>query len=490
MSSLVLLIILGLITYALVKQSVAFLTQTPLWLLWLVMMTPAFIWAGWVLIYGEDKPIPLPLMIIPFVICPIIYVWLVQMGRPLPESSKSQEEEEAVQEAKDNSSKPEKPVRPITPTEEKSLRDCFPWGIYYLQNLDYRPQAIVCRGRLRTAPEKAYHTIKENVEQVFGDRFLVLFQEGVQGQPFFALIPNPKGETDPLKQPLLSLGLLLITLFTTTWMGAIFSGISRDTLQSDLSLILEGLPYGLAIIAILGVHELGHYFAGIKHKIKVSYPYFIPFPQFLGVLGAFVKMRSPMPNRQVLFDIAIAGPLSGFIVTLPILLWGLSLSQIVPIDPENTTLINFQALDPRFSFLLTVCSKIMLGTDFTVGQAIDLHPLAIAGYVGMIVTALNLMPVGALDGGQIVHGMLGQKTAIIIAQISRFLMLLLAIVRGDFIFWLWTIFLWFIPLLLQPVLNDVTELNSQRDFLGFVALLILLLILLPVPATVIQWLNL
>jgi membrane-associated protease RseP (regulator of RpoE activity) len=277
-----------------------------------------------------------------------------------------------------------------------------------------------------------------------------------------------------------------MTLATTTLYGVEISGQPVEKL-TDASQLLAGLPYGLGIIAILGIHELTHYLAAISYKIRTTLPYFIPFPPFfLGTVGAFIQMRSPIPNRKALFDIAIAGPLGGFVVTVPILLWGLSLSTVVP-PTDDTSLLNFQALDPSFSFLLAVMSKMALGDRLTAGMAIALHPLAVAGYIGAIVTALNLMPVGSLDGGHIVHAMYGQRTAAIVAQLARMFMLFRAFDKQDFL--LWAIILFLMPVIDRPALNDVTELDNKRDFLGFFALLLLLAILLPLPGTVAAWLN-
>jgi membrane-associated protease RseP (regulator of RpoE activity) len=486
-------ILLGLFAYFIVKRSVATVApRTPVWLFWLVMMAPALIWTTWLLIYGENKPLPVFLLVGPFILCPILYWWLIQIGRPTSQvketavenSNKSDELDEKARET------PAK-VRPIAPTEEVTLRNCFPWGIYYLQQIDYRPQAIICRGKLRSVPEVAYDTIKDNVEKAFGDRFLLVFQEGLQGQPFFALVPNPwaqsqpKQENENLKRPFFALGLMLMTLVTTTLYGVEISGQPVDKLTNAWQL-LDGLPYGLGLVAILGVRELSHYFAAVSYKIRTTLPYFIPFPLFLGTVGAFIQMRSPIPNRKALFDIAIAGPLGGFVVTVPILLWGLSLSTVVP-PTDNTTLLNVQALDPSFSFLLAVMSKIALGDRLTAGMAIALHPLAVAGYIGAIVTALNLMPVGALDGGHIVHAMYGQRTAAIVAQLARMFMLFRAFDKHDFLWW--AIILFLMPVIDRPALNDVTELDNKRDFLGLFALLLLLAILLPLPGAVAAWLN-
>ncbi len=483
--------ILGGFTYFIVKRSVAKITTTPIWLIWLVLMTPALIWTGWTLIYGEDSPMPAFLLIGPFVICPFLYWWLVQLGRVTPQESPPSPPETAnlVLENIDNPA-PKSDLKPITAEEEKSLRDCFPWGIYYLQNIDYRPQAILCRGKLRAVPEEAYQVIKNNVEKVFGDRFLLLFQESFQGQPFFALVANPWQqktetiETEKVTRPFLALGLLLLTILTTTVVGAGLSGITAQQLENNSSLLLQGLPYSLGLIAILGLHEFSHYLTAVKYKIKTTLPYFIPIPFFLGTFGAFIQMRSPVPTRKALFDVAVAGPLGGIIIAIPLLFWGLSLSEIVPLTNQSS-LLNFQALNPQFSFLLSIVAKLALGSNLIAGKAIHLHPLAVAGYVGIIVTALNLMPVGQLDGGHIVHAMYGQKTAIIIGQLTRLFMFILALVQPDFL--LWAIILLLMPVSDQPALNDVTELDNKRDLLGLFSLALLLSILLPLPEAVARW---
>ncbi|WP_422662028.1 site-2 protease family protein [Pannus brasiliensis] len=503
--------ILGAFTYVIVKNSVSKITKTPIWLLWLVLMSPPLIVTGWIIIHEGKVPMPLPVFIGLCVLSLMLYWWIVRLGR-VPPTEKEVNAVEKVPntpdlalEALDTAAK--NPItRPITPEEEKSLRDCFPWGVYYLQNIDYRPQAILCRGKLRSVPDEAYKIVKGNVERVFSDRFLVLFQESFQGQPFFALIANPwaKNAESPveekLSRPGISVILLLLTLFTTTIVGMEFSGVTTEqvettlelfgdgftlpALDANLALIARGLPYSLALLVILGVHEMSHYLAALQYKIRATLPYFIPVPFFLGTFGAFIQMRSPTPHRKALFDVAVAGPLGGFLIAVPLLLWGLSLSEVVPIDAQSG-LLDFETLNPRFSFLLSILAKIALGSRLVVGQAIDLHPLAVAGYVGIIVTALNLMPVGQLDGGHIVHAIYGTKTAIVVGQLTRLLMFILAFVQPDFL--LWAIILLLMPAADQPALDDVTELDNKRDALGLVSLALLLLILLPLPGAVATW---
>lgn len=482
------LLLLGLATYLMVQRVVARNTQTPVWLLWLVLMTPAFLLTGWTLRYGTKQPPPPSLILWPSIICILLYWLLFQWGRRSPRD-KQIEPQEAIesQSAIHPTAEPVK-VRPIEPTEETQLRNCFPWSTYYIQNIEYRPQAVICRGQLRTNPNQAYQQIKSNIEAQFGDRFLLIFQEGVNSKPFFVLVPNTQAakqanstKQEQLTRPGLALLLLVATLVTTTWVGTTIAGIDPKALQSDPKLLLQGLPYALGLMTILGIHELGHYLTARYYKIRTTLPYFIPVPFFLGTFGAFIQMRSPIPNRKALFDVSIAGPIAGFIVTLPLLIWGLVHSEVVPL-PEKIGLLNPDALNPKYSILLALISKLALGSSLTAQSAIDLHPVAVAGFLGLIVTALNLMPVGQLDGGHIVHAIFGQRTAIAIGQMARLLLLLLSFIQAEY--FVWAIILLLIPLIDEPALNDVTELDNKRDILGLLSMALLVIIVLPLPQAI------
>ncbi|HSM84027.1 MAG TPA: site-2 protease family protein [Nodosilinea sp.] len=473
------LLVLGLVTYVLLQRSVSRITRTPVWLLWLVMMLPAFILTGWVMVNGSEEPAPTALLLGLFIVCPILYWALIQKGRiAVPQAAKAE-----LGDAQPHLATPPKPaLRPIDKDEEATLQGCFPWSVYYLQNIEYRPQAMICRGQLRSSPTVAYDTVRENIRRHFGDRFLVLFQEGLQGKPVFALVPNPQTEgrdRTSLARPGLALGLLLVTLFTTTAVGTYLAGVTETQLQETPALILQGLPYALSLLIILGCHEMGHYLMARRYAMRVTLPYFIPVPFFLGTLGAFIQMKSPVPNRRALFDVGIAGPLSGLVVAVPLLLWGLGQSTVVPIPEEGSSLLNFEALDPKASLMLTLLSKLVLGASVAADQAIHLHPVAIAGCLGLVVTALNLMPVGQLDGGHIVHAMYGQRIGGIVGQVARLLVFGLALVHPELM--IWAILLFFIPAADQPALNDVSELDDRRDFLGLLALTLLVMIVLPAP---------
>jgi membrane-associated protease RseP (regulator of RpoE activity) len=505
MITLFLLVLLGTMTYFIV-QRVAGVTRTPWWLLWLVAMAPAFIWTGWSLVMGE-KPMPTPLVIIPFVVCLLLYWFLVQWGRLSPPSAvkpspSPQAAGTEVQEPRAEST----PPRPINQIEERSLQNCFPWSVYYLQNFEYRAQAVICRGQLKSKPEVAYQTVRENVEEKFGDRFYVVFQEDPNGKPVFVLVPNPHAQSgsgtvpasgdrqrparpaeERLTRPLLAASLLLATLLTTAFS---WQEIAKHPSNSLVENFQTGLPYALTLIGVLGVHELAHYLTARRYKIQATLPYFIPIlplPQFpFGTFGAFIQIRAPIPHRRALFDVGISGPLAGFVIALPLLLWGLAHSDVVPL-PQKVEPFNFLALKPHFSLLLTLASKLALGSALTPETAIKFHPVAVASCLGIVVTAFNLMPVGQLDGGHIVHAMFGQRTGAAIGQIARLLLLMLSFFQPHLL--LWALILFLISANDEPALNDVTELDNSRDFWGLVALGLLLLIILPAPTLLSRWLG-
>ncbi|WP_071518719.1 site-2 protease family protein [Geitlerinema sp. PCC 9228] len=512
--TLILLILLGAITYFLLKRNVAGLTTTPIWLLWLVIMTPAIIWTAWWLFHGDADSIPVIFILLPLIVCPILYVFLIQWGRTNTnhgqnhpsEPSDSSRTNPSTQENATNAQGLPLGVARFKPQsleaeEEKRLRDCFPWTDYVLKDLEYLPQVILCRGQLRSNPETAYQTVRDRIEQAFGDRFLVVFQEGSQGKPLFVLFPNPYNQrqrSHPLAdskkghRPILALSLLLITLFTTTVMGTSFAlefagqEVSSEAMQDPRNWNL-GLPYALSLIFILGMYEVGHYFSARFWQVSTTLPYFIPLPGFLGTLGAFIQLRQLVPHRKSLFDISIAGFLAGMAATLPVLLWGLARSTVVEMG-EASGMFNLNSLDPRFSFLFVLLSKLALGSELTENTAIQMHPVAIAGYLGLLLTILKLMPVGQLDGGRLFHAMYGQRKAMAIAQIVRFLMLIRALLDSAFL--LFAIFLFLIPLQDNPARNDVSEIDSTRDLIGFIPPLVLVFMLLPPPELVMQWLNL
>ncbi len=378
---------------------------------------------------------------------------------------------------------------PISEIPRDRLRGCFPWSVYYLQTIDYRSQAIICRGNLRSEPTEAYERVRHNVEAEFGNRFLVVLQEGFAGKPFFALVPNPAARR-PLAadRPDLAIGLALMSVYTLLSAGAYAAGVPPERLlplnwmlhPEDL---LTGLPYAAGLLTILAGHELSRYAVARWHQLSTSLPYFIPVPFALGTFGAITQLKQPVPNRTVLFDLSVSGPLVGSLIALLFLVLGLFHSDptAAPVVQENQPLLTtFHQMNPTHSLLLGMLASVIMGGQLEPGQLIDFHPLAFAGWIGLVVMAFNIMPVGQLDGGHLVHAVYGQKLAATIGWISRLLALVLALTIQPWLL-LWVLLLFFISAADEPALNDVTELSEWRDLLGLVLLTFLVLIILPVP---------
>jgi len=225
---------------------------------------------------------------------------------------------------------------------------------------------------------------------------------------------------------------------------------------------------------ILLSHELGHYFVSKRYGVEVTLPFFIPFPLSpFGTLGAVIKMKGFMPDRKALFDIGIAGPLVGLIFTIPVIIIGLKLSEITVISEIEgpITLLGSSIL---FSFI----EKIILG-NLLEGQDIILHPIAYAGWVGLFVTALNLLPVGQLDGGHIIYSLFGKNS-----KIAYYITLGVLGIICIFINPAWILLL--VLLLIfgfhhPPPLDDYTPLDKRRKIFGICALIFCVLSFTPVP---------
>lgn len=271
--------------------------------------------------------------------------------------------------------------------------------------------------------------------------------------------------------------LFLLTLFTTTVVGA---GMQHDfarnlpydieqslagfvTWWEDPRLLLQGLPFSLTLLTILLAHEFGHYVACRFYRVDASLPYFLPGPPVMGTFGAFIRMRSAIYSKRVLFDIGIAGPLAGFIFLLPALAVGLAFSKVIP----------GIAHDGSFRFGVPALQWLLQHAIFPGVSSADLylHPVARAAWIGIVATALNLLPIGQLDGGHILYSFVGARHRVI----SKIFVILLVPMA---VFWpawlLWAVVLFFLGRR-HPVIYDSSELGAGRTRLGWLALAIFVL---------------
>ena len=290
----------------------------------------------------------------------------------------------------------------------------------------------------------------------------------------------PLAEVAETRRSGLNLLLFGLTLLSTLAAGSIVAGsfpfLTFNPLLQPMRL-LDGVPFAFTLLAILGTHEFGHYFTARYHGASVSLPFFIPAPPpifLFGTLGAVIRMRSPARDRNSLFDIAVAGPLAGLVVALPLLLLGLSWSRVGMVLPEHAGLTFGDSVLMRFLTWL-VFGPIPPGMDVFV------HPVALAGWVGLFVTALNLFPVGQLDGGRIAYALFGPFHRQISIATFVGLMALGAVFRSGN----WIVFGTLILLLMgfhhAPPLDDLTPLTRRRYALGIFCLILLVLLIPPVP---------
>jgi membrane-associated protease RseP (regulator of RpoE activity)/cbb3-type cytochrome oxidase subunit 3 len=330
------------------------------------------------------------------------------------------------------------------------------------------------QGKLRIPASAAF----ESLTKTLGAGKTPLIQEDeVHGQSIILIPGGVRDEilTNP-SRPMVHWLLFFLTILTTTWAGAAHQGVN---LISEPERFSVGLPYSLGLMAILGFHELGHYFTARRHAINVTPPFFIPLPFALGTFGAFIKMRSPSQNRTALFDVAVAGPLAGLVIAIPALLIGLRSSTILPPDTESLGHI-FGGTSVGSSLLFALLAKFSLGDALETGHLIRLSPLAFAGWLGLLVTALNLLPIGQLDGGHMARAMFGTHTGRNISRIAMWTLLLLAVFVWPGLM-MWALIVFFIAGRSSPPLNDVTPISGGRRWLGYATFAILAAIIVPLP---------
>ena len=282
---------------------------------------------------------------------------------------------------------------------------------------------------------------------------------------------------------------LHLTLFALTAASTIYTGVGhyvgfiadfqplqRLPMPID-QLLVRGLWYSGTVIAILGCHELGHYAACRYYDVDASLPYFLPMPLLMtGTLGAFIRIREPLPSKRVLFDVGIAGPIAGFIVAVPALFIGLSMSRLVPMPPPQ-----FVAGTLGEPLLFRLAERMIFGSPPDT-LTLNLHPMAFAAWFGLLATALNLFPIGQLDGGHVSYAVLGRRsTSVTVAMIC--VTIGLSFVSVSWIMWsvlMVAMLVAFGPR--HPVTpDDHVPLNCARLALAFRALAMFVVCFTPAP---------
>ncbi|MDP2303450.1 MAG: site-2 protease family protein [Ignavibacteria bacterium] len=302
--------------------------------------------------------------------------------------------------------------------------------------------------------------------------------------------------------------LFIVTFFTTTLAGA--EWIRGFGTRFEFTELIVGLPYSISILFILATHEFGHYFASKYHGVKATLPYFIPFPSLegflnFGTMGAVIKTKQAIGNKKALFDIGVSGPIAGFFASLLILIYGFSnlppQEYILSIHPDYFTAEYGKAglhLEFGTSLLYYILSQVFTSANDFVPPMNEMYhyPYLCVGWFGLFVTAMNLIPVGQLDGGHITYAMFGEKNQVTVASISMIILFILgaggivsSLLELPFEFgwsgWLfWALILYFFIKVKHPPVYDDSEIDFKRKVTGYFSYLIFILSFSPSPFSI------
>jgi membrane-associated protease RseP (regulator of RpoE activity) len=346
-----------------------------------------------------------------------------------------------------------------------------------------------------------------------------LFRKEEDGRQMIFLVPAIQFPRPPARA-VINIILFILTILSMMLTGA---DVPPDVVSQDNSIfvlfryIFTGWPFAASMMGILFAHEMGHYIACRIYKVPATLPFFIPAPLLspLGTLGAFIAMRGIPKNKRILFDVGVAGPLAGLLIAIPVLLYGLSISPLGPIarPPEGLSgFLEGNSLFYLFSKYLVFgrllpeptsmgnLSPFMYWLQYFFsghpipygGTDVQLDPVALAGWGGLLVTALNLVPVGTLDGGHVAYGLFGEKArrifpimiGMLIALSFLPAVLTLSMAFFNYSWLLWVVILYWLGNVRTTPLDDITELDPARRILGIIVLILFILLFTPVPMAV------
>ncbi len=364
---------------------------------------------------------------------------------------------------------------------------------------DYRiatlPEEVVIHGRLRPDLTENHPLVSAVLEEWDGRWYAA----EIDGETDLVLIGRTGDET-PLRWKL-HLILFLLTLLTTFTAGALLRGV--DPLQTEFLRwrdtwiphptglgfreLLVGAPFAVCLLVVLLGHELGHYFAALLHRVRTTLPYFIPFPPYfsvIGTLGAFIRIQSPMVRRTILLDVGAAGPLASFVLAFPMLVIGMALSQPAPgAASQGLPFVILFAGEPIWigGSLLASAIGLLFHGGALGSVPVVLHPVAFAGWLGLFLTALNLLPLGQLDGGHVLFAFAPGAQS----RVGR--VFLVALLPLGLLWWGW--WLWGAVALITArrrvshpaLLQESVPLGPGRRAVVWLTILLFFLTFVPVP---------
>lgn len=374
------------------------------------------------------------------------------------------------------------PTDPRAIAIEDDLRDVF--AVHDIR-IRGEGKVIVLAGRFLRSPALVF----EHAQSRLAERGMIPLLRQEQGKDF--VIAQPAPQAAGRRRVWINVVLLGATIVSVLGAGAMQSlpesvwqgmdlGSEMAATSALAGALLEhwrlGIPFAAALLGILGVHELGHYFLARHYKLDVSLPYFIPFPlnYLTGTLGAVIRIESPFQSRRALFDVGIAGPLAGMAVALPVVAAGLAQAQLVQIDLSAGGMVFQEPLLFRWMAELIVGPR-------PPGFDLEMNPLLMAGWWGFLVTALNLLPVSQLDGGHISYAVFGKHHTIVAWSMFGLAAVVALAKSPGYLLMLGLVFL--MGLNHPPALDDVSSIGTPRRILGLLTLLLFFLLATPQPLT-------
>ncbi|MGL5796229.1 MAG: site-2 protease family protein [Waterburya sp.] len=452
------------------------------WLQSIVLMSP------WLLFFGLFAiGIYLNLVGILFLLLVSIavYIWLGRQLRAAGQDALLQQKAaERIQREVEESSEPSSnskefeqdtnpEISPIPDEDLVELKGIFGIDTFFAtETIPYQDGAIF-KGNLRGEPDIAYSKMNQKLESAFQDKYRLFLVESPEEKPVVVILPKTNDpETTTLAQKNLALILFIGTILTTLEAASLLQGFD---LFNDFGRYAEAIPLSVGLWTVLLAHEIGHRLIANRYQIRLSIPFFLPTWQ-IGSFGAITRFESLLPNRTALFDISFAGPATAGVISLLLLITGLSLSH-------SGSLFQLPTEFFRASILVGTLAKVILGPALETA-VVDIHPLVIIGWLGLVITALNLLPAGKLDGGRIVHAIYGRKTA---RRTTLATLIILGIVAlfnpSNPIPLYWAVLILFLQRDLErPVQNELTEPDDSRAAWGLLALFLMLATLIPLSA--------
>ena len=452
------------------------------WLQSLVLMSPWLVFFG---LFAVGIYINLVSILFLLVASIVVYIYIGKRLRAAGQETLIQQKaaeriSRQTELAKADSIEPEKieqeptEVSPIPDEDLVTLKGIFGIDTFFAtETIPYQDGAIF-KGNLRGEPDLAHAKMSEKLDLAFNDKYRLFLVESPESKPVVVILPKTNDpQTTTLAQKNLAIVLFLSTVITSLEASSVLQGFD---LFDNLDRYGEAIPLALGLWAIVIAHEIGHAVWANRYNIRLSIPFFLPNWQ-IGSFGAITRFESLLPNRTTLFDIAFAGPAAGGILSLILLVFGLVLSH-----PGSTFQLPTEFF--RASVLVGTLAKVILGSALE-NAVVDINPLVIIGWLGLVINALNLLPAGKLDGGRIVHAIYGRKTA---RRSTLATLIILAIVSlfnpTNPIPLYWAVLILFLQRDLErPVQNELTEPDDTRAAWGLLALFLMLATLIPLSAS-------